>query len=100
MVNKFLKQTASWEARTGTDAHSGNTYSTAVPIKVRWFTEHVVLRLSDRREVTSSAHISTKAAISTGDRITDEFGRAREIIDVRLDRDSRGNYSHRVGYLA
>lgn len=100
MVDKFLRQTATWEARTGTDAHAGNTYGTAATIKVRWFTEHVVVRTSDRREITSSAHISCKEAVALGDRITDESGRAREVIDVRLDRDTRGNYSHRVAYLA
>jgi len=100
MTQRFLKQTATWEARTGTDAHSGNTYGASATIKVRWFTEHVVLRLANRREVTSSAHISTTATVNEGDRITDEFGRAREIVDVRINRDSRGALSHRVAYLA
>ncbi len=100
MVTPFLRQTAALERRTGTSAYTGNTYTTPETIRVRWYSQETVLRFDDGREVISDAHISTRAAITEGDRITDERGRAREIVRVRRNRDTRGAFSHWVGYLA
>jgi len=93
-------QTAVWERRISTNAYDGNTYAAAVTIAVRWFTEERVLRFNDGREIVSGSHVSTSATIAEGDRITDEDGTAREVVRVRLNRDTTGRYSHRIGYLA
>lgn len=98
MTDRFMQQTATLKARTATDAYTGDTFTTST-IAVRWYTEETLLRMDDGREIVSSGHISTAAVISEGDRVTDEDGRDREILRVRLNRDSRGNMSHRVGYL-
>lgn len=100
LIDPMTKQTAELERRSDTDAYDGNTYAAAVTIAVRWRTEERVLRYDDGREVVSTAHISTVEVISVGDRITDETGRKREILRVRLNRDTTGRYSHRIGYLA
>lgn len=100
LIDPMTKQTAALERRSDTDAYTGNTYAAPVTIAVRWHTEERVLRYDDGREVVSTAHISTAEAIAVGDRVTDETGRKREILRVRLNRDTTGRYSHRVGYLA
>lgn len=100
MVTPFLRQTAVLERRTATSAREGNTYTAAETIRVRWYSEETVLRFDDGREIISGAHISTPALISEGDRLTDEDGRARAIVRVRRNRDTRGAFSHYVGYLA
>jgi hypothetical protein len=99
-VARFMKQTAVLERRTATDAYDGTTYATGVTVNVRWFTEATVVRTRDAREVISSAHVSLKDTITEGDRITDESGRAREVVMVRKNRDTRGTFSHYVAYLA
>lgn len=100
LVDRFLKQAAVLERRTATDAYRGTSYAAPETIKVRWHAEVTVLRTDDGREITSNAHISTATEITEGDRLTDEAGRAREILRVRRNRDTRGRFSHYVGYLA
>lgn len=100
LIDPMLAQTATLERRSATDAYRGTTYAVAGTIAVRWFTEERVLRFDDGREVVSTAHISTAAEIEVGDRVTDEAGTPREVLRVRLNRDTTGRYSHRVGYLA
>lgn len=95
-----MREVVQWESRSGGDAYSGVTFDPAVPIQARWFDEVQVVRGDDRREVTSTAHVSTMAFVREGDRITDPSGRAREVIRVRVNRDTRGRYSHTVAYLA
>lgn len=100
LIDPMTRQTATLERRTGTDGYRGTTYAAPETIAVRWFTEERVLRFDDGREIVSSSHVSTAVAIAEGDRITDEDGRKREVVRVRLNRDTTGRYSHRVGYLA
>lgn len=100
MVTPFLRQTAVLERRTATSAREGNTYAAPETIDVRWYSEETVLRFDDGREIVSGSHISTRALISEGDRVTDEDGRARAIVRVRRNRDTRGAFSHWIGYLA
>ena len=99
-VSRFLKQPVLLERRVSTDAYSGNSYATGVTVPARWFSEVSVLMGDDRREVVSSAHVSLLVEVSEGDRITDESGRAREVVRVRRNRDTRGVFSHYVAYLA
>ena len=99
-VGRFFFQQCVLERRVGTDAYGGNTYGIPTTIRVRWFNEVTVLRTETDREVTSDAHISTESVIRAGDRITDEDGRKREVVVVRLNRNTRGEFSHFVGYLA
>lgn len=99
-VARFFTQTAVLERRTASDAYDGNTYATGTTVNVRWFTEATVVRTNDRREVISSAHVSLTNTVTEGDRITDESGRAREVVLVRKNRDTRGTFSHFVAYLA
>ena len=99
-VARFLTQTAVLERRTAQDAYAGNTYASPVSISVRWATEARLLRGLDGGEVISSSFVSTLAEVTEGDRITDEAGRAREIVRVRRNRDTRGTFSHYVAYLA
>jgi hypothetical protein len=99
-VQRFFLQQCVLERRIGTDSYAGNTYGNPTAIRVRWFNEVNVLRTETDREVTSDAHISTTTVIRFGDRITDEDGRKREVVIVRLNRNTRGEFSHFVGYLA
>jgi hypothetical protein len=98
-VARFFKQTAILERRTVTDAYNGTSYGPPSTIAVRWFTDASVVLTNERREVTSNARISTLAEVSVGDRVTDESGRQREVVQVRFNRGTRGDYSHRVAYL-
>lgn len=97
---RFLRASVTLERRVSTDAYAGNGYATGVTVQARWFDDHQVLRTSDAREVTSSAHVTTRELVSNGDRITDPHGRAREVIHVRRNEDTRGRFSHYVAYLA
>jgi hypothetical protein len=99
-VERFFLQKCTLERRLGTDAYSGNSYGVPSEIRVRWFNQATVVRTETDREVTSDAHISTATVIRVGDRITDEDGRKREVIVVRRNRNTRGEFSHFVGYLA
>lgn len=99
LIDRFLNETATLERRTGTDAYSGDTFSAPKSIKVRWMTENTVVLLSDRREVVSDSHISCTDEVAVGDRVTDEAGRKREVLTVRLNRSTRGVFSHYVAYL-
>lgn len=98
-VARLFRQSATLERRTTTDAYDGHAYATPVSIAVRWFTDNAVVLSDDRREVTSNARLSTLAVINPGDRVTDEAGRKREVIQVRLNRSTRGAFSHYVAYL-
>jgi len=99
-VERFFKQQATWEKRTGTDDYGGNVYSSGKSIWVRWFSEDSVVRDDTSRQTTSVSRLSTLEPIKTGDRITDESARQREVIDVRLNRSVAGYFSHYVVYLA
>lgn len=99
-IERFFLQKCTLERRIGTDAYGGNTYGIASEIRVRWFNEQNVVRTETDREITSDAHVSTDALIRVGDRITDEDGRKREVVVVRRNRNTRGEFSHFVGYLA
>jgi len=99
-VQRFLTQSIQLERRTAQDAWAGNTFAAPVLISARWATADRVTRGRDGGEIVSDAHFSTLAPVSEGDRVTDESGRAREVIRVRTNRDSRGFFSHYVAYLA
>lgn len=99
-VQRFFLQKCTLERRVGTDAFSGNTYGVPTEIRVRWFNEVTVLRTETDREITSDAYVSTDVLVRVGDRITDEDGRKREVVQVRRNRNTRGEFSHFVGYLA
>lgn len=99
LVTRFLRQTAVWKQRTGGDAYTGATYTTGTTIWVRWFDENQLINTDDETEVLSRAHISAREDLKVGDVIVDASGRDREILTVRLNRDTRGQTSHRVAYL-
>lgn len=99
LVDRYLKQQAAWSPLTGSDDYNGRTYGTPTTINVRWYDEQNMIHTNDETEVLSRAHISAVEAINTGDRITDPEGRQREVLTVRINRDTRGNYSHRTAYL-
>jgi len=99
-VARFLTQTAVLERRVTQDTYAGNAYAAPVTISVRWATEAHLLRGRDGGEVVSDTHLSTLAVIREGDRVTDEAGRAREVVRVRVNRGTRGTMSHYVAYLA
>ena len=96
---RYFQQTASWEQLTASNSYSGDTYATASTINVRWFTENELVRNDDGQEEVASARVSTTTAISVGDRITAEDGRARIVIQVRKNRSVAGLVSHYVGWL-
>lgn len=98
--SRFFQQTAVWEARTSSDAYTGDTFASPVTINVRWYTENELVRNDEGREVTTSARISTLTAVKVGDRVTDEMTRERTIVTVRKNRDTRGVFSHYVAWLA
>lgn len=100
LIDRFLNETAVIEARVGTDAYSGNQYGAPVSTPVRWHSEHKVVRDDQGREVISDSHISLTASVSVGDRVTDEWGRKREVVAVRINRSTTGVFSHYVAYLA
>lgn len=99
MARRFMQQTLSWRARTSEDAYAGNTYAAAKQIQARWYDEHVLIQTDDETETLSRSHISVVEPVEIGDTITDPQGREREVLTVRLNRDTRGRYSHRVAYL-
>jgi hypothetical protein len=99
-VERFFLQKCALERRLGTDGYTGNTYGIPTEIRVRWYNEVNVVRSETDREVTSDAYVSTESVIRAGDRITDEDGRKREVVIVRRNRNTRGEFSHFVGYLA
>jgi hypothetical protein len=99
-VERFFLQKCTLERRIGTDAYNGTTYGIPTVIRVRWYNETNLLRTATSRELTSDAHISTDTLIRIGDRITDEDGRKREVVEVRLNRNTRGVFSHFLGFLA
>ena len=124
---RFLTGRVSIERRESTDAYAGNTYEPATVVPARWFDEVRVVRAHDAREVVSTAHVSVTANLSPGDRVTpvapitadstlwtadssrftadaiagpDASERAREVVAVRRNENTRGHFSHFVGYLA
>jgi len=99
-VRRFLTQSAVIERRETQDAYSGHTYATAVTVPARWATATRLLQGKDGGEVVSDTHVSMIALVTEGDRVTDESGRARTVVRVRANRDTRGHFSHYVAYLA
>ena len=100
VIQRFLTDQVVLERRTGTDAFDGNTYTAAVTIPARLHSETTVVRGADGREITSNAHVSSTELLSPGDRITDVYGVQREILTVRINKRTNGEFSHYVGYLA
>jgi len=100
VIERFLTGEVLLERRIGSDAFNGNTYAAGVLIVARLHQEAVVVRSYDGREITSNSHVSTKDTIAPGDRITDAYGVAREVVTVRRNTNTRGVFSHFVGYLA
>ena len=100
MIDRFLTGQVLLERRTSSDAFNGNSYAPGVFVRARFHSEAVVVRSYDGREVTSNAHVSVVTEIAPGDRVTDAYGVAREIVTVRRNQSTRGNFSHFVGYLA
>jgi len=99
-VQRFLTQTVLLERRLTQDSYAGNTYAAPVKVAARWLTSTHLVRGRDGGEVVSDTYLSTLAPISEGDRVTDEAGRAREVVRVRINRGTRGTMSHYVAYLA
>lgn len=99
-VRRFLTQHVQVERRVSTDAFRGHSYAPPEVVRARWFTEVSVLAGDQDRQLLSSAHVTLLEPVSEGDRITDEAGRSREVVRVRTNRDTRGNFSHYVAYLA
>jgi hypothetical protein len=100
VITRFLTDSVLLERRTGSDDFNGNTYSPGVFVRARLHQEAVVVRTFDNREITSNAHVSTRDVVSPGDRVTDAYGVAREVVTVRTNKDTKGVFSHFVGYLA
>lgn len=100
MIRRFLTDEVLLERRTGSDDFNGNTYAPGVMIPARLHSEAEVVRSNDGREIVSDSHVSTREEISPGDRITDAYGVAREVITVRTNKATNGTFSHFVGYLA
>lgn len=100
MINRFLTAEVLLERRTGSDDFNGNTYAAGVMIPARLHSQAEVVRNNDGREITSDSHVSTTTEIRPGDRITDAYGVAREVVTVRRNTNTRGVFSHFVGYLA
>ena len=123
---RFLTGRVSIERRESTDAYEGNQYEPATVVPARWFDEVRVVRSHDAREVVSTAHVSVAVTLAPGDRVTPvapltasssmwtadstrftadallgpDFGeRAREVVAVRRNENTRGHFSHFVGYL-
>lgn len=99
MIQRFLRETATLQRRTASDAYAGPTYATAQKVKVRWHDETNLIRTSDETEVVSRAHVSLVEVPAPGDRVTGPDGRPRDVITVRRALDTRGQYSHCVAYL-
>lgn len=99
IIDDYLQQTAALKRSAGVNPAGEQTHGAGVDIAVRWYHENEMVRTDDGREVVSSAHISTKASITTQDLVTDENGRDREVIQVRRNRDVDGNFSHFVAML-
>jgi hypothetical protein len=100
VIQRFLTDTVVLERRTGTDAFDGNAYAAPVSIPARLHSETTVVRGADGREITSSAHVSTTELVSPGDRVTDVYGVPREVLTVRINKRTNGEFSHYVGFLA
>lgn len=98
-VKRFFREAAQHAALTGSNSYTGDTFATATDIQVRWFTENELIRNSDGQEVTTAARISTTANVGLGDRITRD-GTDWHIVQLRVNRDTKGNFSHRVAWLA
>lgn len=100
MITRFLTGEVLLERRTASDDFNGNTYAAGVMIKARLHSQAEVVRNNDGREITSDSHVSTLEELRVGDRITDAYGIGREVVTVRRNTDTRGVFSHFVGYLA
>ena len=100
VISRFLTDTVVLERRTGTDAFDGNTYAAPITVQARLHSETTVIRGADGREITSNAHVSTPELLTPGDRITDVYGVQREILTVRINKRTNGDFSHFVGFLA
>lgn len=99
IIGDYLTQTATLQRSAGVNAAAEQTYNAPASISVRWFHENRMVRDDLGREVVSTAHISTREEISLQDLVTDEDGRAREVIQVRKNLDVDGVFSHYVAYL-
>jgi len=99
-VAHLFKQEATLEVRQATDSYAGDTFDDPVTIDVRWFNEVQAVRTDDGTQYVSSSHISTLVEVKAGDRVTDEDGVVRRVVEVRKNRSTRGVFSHYVAYLA
>lgn len=99
IITDYLTQTASIRRSAGVNAAAEQTYAAAETIAVRWFYENKMVRADEGREVLSTAHLSTREEISVADMVTDQQGREREVIEVRMNLDVSGVFSHYVAYL-
>lgn len=99
MPRRFMRQQVVWKKLLSSDDYAGNIYGAPQTINARWYDEHVMIHTTDDTETLSTSHISCVETVEIGDLITDRAGREREVLTVRLNRDTRGRYSHRVAYL-
>ena len=99
-VAHFFRQEADLEVLEATDSYAGDTFADPVTIDVRWFNEVEAIRDDDGTQYVSSSHISTLTEIKSGDRVTDEDGVQRRVVEVRKNRKANGVFSHYVAYLA
>lgn len=99
MAQRFMRQPVVWKKLLTRDPYGGNIYGPARTINARWYDELVMIHTDDETETLSRSHISCVEVVEIGDTITDAQGREREVLTVRLNRDTRGRYSHRVAYL-
>jgi hypothetical protein len=100
VITRFLTDSIVLERRSASSDFNGNTYAAGVSIPARFHAQAEVVRTYDGREITSSSHVSTRETISPGDRVTDQYGVKREVVTVRRNKNTRGAFSHFVGYLA
>lgn len=100
MIQRFLTTQVLLERRLTSNDFTGNTYAAGVMVDARLHSQAEVVRAFNGREITSAAHVSTRAELNPGDRVTDLYGVAREIVTVRRNQDTRGVFSHFVGFLA
>lgn len=97
---RFFRQTTPWEGLTGSNSYSGDTFAAPVDILVRWHIGHELIRNAEGQEVTTSGSFSTMQAVNLGDRVTDPYGVKRRIVQIRTNRDTRGNLSHYRAWVA
>ena len=99
-VARFFQQSATHEPKAGVNGYGEPSFGTAELIRVRWQTGNELVRTQDGQEVTSAASLSTLTEVTVGDRITDEAGIDRTVVQVRVNRHTRGRLSHYRAWLA